>query len=32
MEKLRAELKHVQEMYDMTQTETADAFQKVIIV
>ncbi|KAG2284332.1 hypothetical protein Bca52824_055552 [Brassica carinata] len=29
MEKLRAELKHVQEMYDMTQTETADAFQKL---
>ncbi|CAH8364227.1 unnamed protein product [Eruca vesicaria subsp. sativa] len=30
-QKLRAELKHVQDMYATTQTETAEAFQKVIV-
>ncbi|CAN7089866.1 unnamed protein product [Brassica rapa subsp. narinosa] len=29
IEKLRAELKHVQEMYDMAQTETVDASKKL---
>ena len=29
IEKLRAELKHVQEMYAMAQTETVDASEEV---